>query len=850
MIFTEKKITINNNECKIDSPVVLYRGDYNVEVRFTIVSSPYKYSNKQETNVIEQTEASYGQLVIKTPGDKAPIFSEITATKRGAITFTITAEMIDEVDEIGDYTFQIRLLDENKESRATIPEVKNGIEIREPIASEDVSTTNEVGVATVGYAVTTAGTTEDTFDNQGNYNKTTWATGDRITAQKLNKMETGIDEINKKVASGGTGGGEVDLSGYVTKEIGNASQITFSDGQTFQSKLDAGTLKGEKGDTGATGAKGDTGEQGPQGLQGPKGDPGEKGDTGLQGPKGDKGDTGEQGPAGADGVDGQTPNIAIGTVTTLEAGANATAEITGTTPNLTLNLGIPKGADGNSGTEGIVASTTEILPNVVLFGDSITDTNTNGMWVKYIQEYAKFKSLTNYARGYCTWTFKSDSNYNITDTSDANIGNNVIWNQFNRMKNDIDKGTITEPDCIVILAGTNDALQDKTLGDVNTVFNGAAQSDDITTLTNLCASIRYVCELIMNTYPRCQIILCTPLQAKELNTTTAAKSVGDTIKQCASVMGCKVIDQWSNSGIYQYKEKTNNVHMRDNVHLNDIGGQDVAKFLAREFYNKINLRHVNASQEPVAPAITLKSISATFNQGNTAVYTSTSLNELKSMLTVTATYSDNSTRTITDYELSGTLTVGTSTITVTKGGLTTTFDVIVSESTSGGEGTPTTVTYFRNELLGTCAQGVWEDSVQIPNQVIPSGSKLKQFKCNAFANNGTAYLAAFTKNNSDFTPVYVKQVTFNKGENTFNLDYTCEQDIYFGWKTVIRGFIGMDLSTINGTPAGSQQYSKYWSLKNDNLNPSYVPEIGVPVNNLIDTNNEGIGFDCLLVVEQ
>lgn len=33
MIFTEKKITITNNECKIDSPVVLYRGDYNVEVR-------------------------------------------------------------------------------------------------------------------------------------------------------------------------------------------------------------------------------------------------------------------------------------------------------------------------------------------------------------------------------------------------------------------------------------------------------------------------------------------------------------------------------------------------------------------------------------------------------------------------------------------------------------------------------------------------------------------------------------------------------------------------------------------------------------------------------------------------
>lgn len=38
-----------------------------------------------------------------------------------------------------------------------------------------------------------------------------------------------------------------------------ASQIKFTDGQTFQQKLDTGTLKGEKGDTGATGAKGDTG---------------------------------------------------------------------------------------------------------------------------------------------------------------------------------------------------------------------------------------------------------------------------------------------------------------------------------------------------------------------------------------------------------------------------------------------------------------------------------------------------------------------------------------------------------------------------------------------------------------
>ena len=81
--------------------------------------------------------------------------------------------------------------------------------------------------------------------------------------------------VSQKIAEASLSGGEVDLSGYVTKETGNASQITFSDGQTFQAKLDAGTLKGDKGDTGAKGEKGDKGEPG---IQGPKGD---KGDSGV-----------------------------------------------------------------------------------------------------------------------------------------------------------------------------------------------------------------------------------------------------------------------------------------------------------------------------------------------------------------------------------------------------------------------------------------------------------------------------------------------------------------------------------------------------------------------------------------
>lgn len=72
-------------------------------------------------------------------------------------------------------------------------------------------------------------------------------------------------------------------TGAVEQEVDvltSADAVTFSDGETFQQKLDAGKLKGAKGDTGAAG---------PQGIQGPKGD------TGATGPQGAKGDTGTRG---------------------------------------------------------------------------------------------------------------------------------------------------------------------------------------------------------------------------------------------------------------------------------------------------------------------------------------------------------------------------------------------------------------------------------------------------------------------------------------------------------------------------------------------------------------------------
>ena len=108
-----------------------------------------------------------------------------------------------------------------------------------------------------------------------------------------------------------------------------------------------------RGQTGETGAQGVQGEIGPRGYTftpavDDAGNLSWTNDGGLPNPekiniKGPIGATGPQGNPGA------TPTITVGTVTTLDPGQDATAEITGETPNLTLNLGIPEGQPGQDG---------------------------------------------------------------------------------------------------------------------------------------------------------------------------------------------------------------------------------------------------------------------------------------------------------------------------------------------------------------------------------------------------------------------------------------------------------------------------------------------------------------------
>ena len=209
--------------------------------------------------------------------------------------------------------------------------------------------------------------------------------------------------LNLTIPKGDKGDkGEKGIKGDTGAKGDKGDPFTYADFTTEQLAALKGAKgdKGDKGDTGADGAKGDKGDRGETGADGVTPtfevgtvSTGVAGSTATvtitgtapnyvlnftipKGDKGDKGDKGEKGDTGTKGADGQTPTISIGTVTTGVAGSSASAEITGTTPNLTLNLTIPKGDKGDKGDTGAAGSGGTVTKTVKVLSSSAKVTLT------------------------------------------------------------------------------------------------------------------------------------------------------------------------------------------------------------------------------------------------------------------------------------------------------------------------------------------------------------------------------------------------------------------------------------------------------------------------------------------
>ena len=391
MIYKKCVMTIDKNKATLDEDIYLYRLDKNIELYFTIVNNKYRFNKGDMNNIILITNASFFQVRLYKNAEIKYTFA-IQPTDGGQAILTITDDLIDDPIEVGDYDFQISLLDEEKTSMISMPIVSKQLHVCEPLVSDDAT----MGKAILGLSKLATGEIKNAFDSEGNYIREIHQDGDILSASIINKFEEALDTNTKAIKNGtGTSYDDTEIKTDIntiktdlgTEELtttaktvkGAVNEVAaqykeIANNQPTDLSLDSATnllqlvnSKGSKLGNGITlpiSSGGGTSQYlhikysstGAPQLAGQISDTpnayiGLCVDTNADSPtnpknytwynwKGDNGDT------------GATPNLQIGTVTTLESGSNATASITGTTENPVLNLGIPKGDKGDTGASG------------------------------------------------------------------------------------------------------------------------------------------------------------------------------------------------------------------------------------------------------------------------------------------------------------------------------------------------------------------------------------------------------------------------------------------------------------------------------------------------------------------
>ena len=196
MIYKQCVLTIANNTATLDEDIYLYRLDKNVELYFTIVNNKYKFDKSDLNNIISMTNASYFQMRLYKDAEVKYTFT-IQPTDKGQAILTITDDLIDDPIEVGDYDFQISLLDADKSSMISMPIARQQLHVCEPL----VDITNKAGSAVLGLSqLDTTGEIVDAFDENGNYIRKVHVNGEIISAELFNKWETALETNTKNIA--------------------------------------------------------------------------------------------------------------------------------------------------------------------------------------------------------------------------------------------------------------------------------------------------------------------------------------------------------------------------------------------------------------------------------------------------------------------------------------------------------------------------------------------------------------------------------------------------------------------------------------------------------------------------
>lgn len=214
----EYSIIINKQKSVLNRELSIFSHDKGIDIYFKLMDTDYL-----------DLSSNYllSDVVLVSPLKKQ-IKSDIVPIIDNKILFTINNEIMNQIDEIGNYHVHIRIYDD-KGGRIKLPYFIMSVEECE-VDDDDLSYGTVDGTAIDNTKVAKYGKELKTFNDDGSYNRTVWISGDVITDSKLNKLEQATSEIRDEILQHKTKLIELEESkGYTIKKGTEDTPIIISE---------------------------------------------------------------------------------------------------------------------------------------------------------------------------------------------------------------------------------------------------------------------------------------------------------------------------------------------------------------------------------------------------------------------------------------------------------------------------------------------------------------------------------------------------------------------------------------------------------------------------------------------
>lgn len=200
MIYQDIQITVNQGLAVPDKSLYIFRGDSNIILNFKLVTPQYMLTKDNKDNLVTRFGVDNFELRLQLEKGYDKIIRGVI-TEDGCCRTQLTQNVMQAL-KTGTYSYQITLIDDDANAIMTFPACKAKLNIldRMSLTAEELAVPRGLsGEAMADLSVIVESDDKvEAFDSNGNYIKTNWKPGDVISSAKLNKIEEGIDEVNKK----------------------------------------------------------------------------------------------------------------------------------------------------------------------------------------------------------------------------------------------------------------------------------------------------------------------------------------------------------------------------------------------------------------------------------------------------------------------------------------------------------------------------------------------------------------------------------------------------------------------------------------------------------------------------